>query len=74
MKIKLLKQIRKEAEGNLKFFGSWSGYFFTSIFGEKYESERVSGFKYMMDDTGTFIQKSILDYIHTHYKKYKHKK
>lgn len=73
MRIGLLKDFRREAKRNLDFFGSWSGYFITYIYGEKYESGRVSGYKYMTDDTGTFIQESILDYIHGHYKRYKNR-
>ena len=74
MNVKLLKHIRKEAEDNLYFFGCWSGYFVTYIYGEKYEGNIVSGFKYLIGDTGCFIQDSILDYIHKNYKKYKHLK
>jgi hypothetical protein len=74
MKVKLLKRIRNEANRNLGFYGSWSGYFFTYIFGKRYEGDIVSGFKYVVGDTGTFLQDSILDYIHKKYKCPKTKK
>ena len=71
MKVSLLRQLREEAENNLDFSGSWRGYFFTYIFGERYEGNIVSGYCYISGNNGTFIQDSILNYIHKHYK---HKK
>jgi hypothetical protein len=68
MKVKLLKRIRHEAIKNLDFLGSWSGHWETSIFGNEYNSDEVSGFQYVVGNTGTFIQDSILDYIHKEYK------
>lgn len=56
-----LKELRLEAIGRLDFDGSWSGYWTTSIMGVNYRSERVSGFKYVTGDCGTFIQDAIID-------------
>ena len=62
MKVKLLRKIRNQAYNNLDFLGRWSGYWTTCIDGTYYRSELVSGFKYIVNDTGTFIQDSIISY------------
>ena len=62
MRVKLLKKIRNEALSNLYFVGTWSGYWKTSINGITYKSDVVSGFQYVIGDTGTFIQDAILSY------------
>lgn len=56
-----LKELRLEAIGKLRFEGCWSGYWTTTIMGVHYRSERVSGFKYVSEDNGTFIQDAIID-------------
>lgn len=63
MKIKLLHKLRRQAYNNLKFWGAWSGYWYTEIDGTIYRSENVSGFKYIVNDTGTFIQDSIISHV-----------
>ena len=62
MKVKLLKRLRHEALSNLDFVGGWSGYWTTTIGGTIYKSNTVSGFKYVIGDTGTFIQDSIISH------------
>lgn len=62
MKIKLLRRLRKQAYANLTFIGVWSGYWFTVIDGKPYRSDLVSGFKYIVNDTGTFIQDAIISH------------
>ena len=62
MKIKLLRRLRKQAYDHLKFIGGWSGYWFTVIDGTPYRSDVVSGFKYIVNDTGTFIQDAIISH------------
>ena len=59
--VNLLKQMRLEAIGRLRFEGSWSGYWTTSIMGIDYRSDLVSGVKYLQDDCGHFIQNAIID-------------
>lgn len=62
MKVKLLKRLRKQALANLDFMGSWDGYWYTYIDGIRYESGIVSGFKYIIGDTDTFIQDAIISH------------
>jgi len=62
MKTKLLRRIRKQANINLEFICGWSGYWFTVIDGTPYRSDVVSGFKYVINDTGTFIQDAIISH------------
>lgn len=59
----ILLQWRHEALGRLEFVGSWSGFWQTSIDGITYCSERVSGFKAVIGDCGTFIQDALLDRV-----------
>ena len=57
----ILLRWRHEALGRLRFFGSWSGYWETRIEGIRYRGERVSGFKAVVGDIGTFIQDALID-------------
>lgn len=63
MKAKLLKQYRAQALNTLDFFGGWSGYWTLRIDGVRYRSERVSGFKFVVNDTGSFIQDCLIDRV-----------
>lgn len=60
MKARLLKDLRRQAYEYLHFRGRWSGYWRTTINGKIYESDRVSGLKYVLDDNDDFIRNSIL--------------
>ena len=60
MEIKVLSRLRTEAIGRLRFSGGWSGYWYTRIDGIDYRGDLVSGFKYIKDDCGFFIQDAIL--------------
>ena len=59
--VNLLKQMRLEAIGRLRFNGIWSGYWTTTIMGIDYRSYLVSGVNYLKNDCGTFIQDAIID-------------
>lgn len=59
----VLRAYRHEALGRLRFVGQWSGFWETRIDGITYRSERVSGFKAVMNDCGTFIQDAIIDRV-----------
>lgn len=63
MKTKLLKQYRSEALRNLEFDGGWSGYWTTEVDGVRYRSNSVSGFCYLVNDTGVFIQNVLIHRI-----------
>lgn len=57
----VLLRWRHEALGRLRFVGVWSGYWETSIDGIWYRGEVVSGFKFLIEDSGTFIQDALID-------------
>ena len=57
----ILLRWRHEALGMLRFSGAWSGYWETRIEGVRYRGERVSGFKAVVGDIGTFIQDALID-------------
>lgn len=59
----ILLEYRHEALGRLQFIGQWSGFWKTRIDGITYRSERVSGFKAVVGDRGTFIQDAIIDRV-----------
>ena len=59
----ILLEYRCEALCRLRFVGSWSGWWETRIDGITYRGERVSGFKAMVGDCGTFIQDALIDRI-----------
>ncbi len=61
LNITILLRWRHEALGRLRFKGGWSGYWETSIDGISYRSERVSGVRYVVGDSGTFIQNALID-------------
>lgn len=63
MKAKLLKMYRKQFYDNLDFVGSWSGRWQTTVNGCTYRSEVVSGFNYVIFDTGTFLQDTLIDVV-----------
>ena len=64
LNITILHKYRHEALEHLRFIGSWSGYWVTVIDGIRYCSCRMSGFKYIMGDCGTFIQDAIIDRVY----------
>ena len=71
MKTRLLKELRKEAYRNINVIGGWDGYFVTRIYSIEYKDTKiVSGFCWVVEMYGDFIQNSILDYIHNNYKRY----
>ena len=60
----ILLRWRHEALGRLRFYGvygGWSGYFETTICGITYRGERVSGFRAVTGNVGTFIQDALID-------------
>ena len=57
----ILLKWRHEALGRLRFCGGWSGYFETIIDGITYRGERVSGFRAISGNVGTFIQDALID-------------
>lgn len=59
----ILREYRYEALGRMRFIGAWSGFWETRIDGITYHSERVSGFKAIKNDYGTFIQDAIIDRV-----------
>lgn len=60
METTILRRLRTEAVGRLRFSGGWSGYWYTSIDGVDYRGELVSGFLYLKNDCGNFLQDAIL--------------
>ncbi len=61
LRTRLLKKLRWEAVGKLNFIGRWSGYWTTTIMGVHYRSNTVSGFNFVVNDCGSFIQDAIID-------------
>lgn len=57
----ILLRWRHEALGRLRFCGGWSGYFETTISGITYRGERVSGYRGVTGNIGTFIQDALID-------------
>lgn len=61
LNVNILRRWRREAVSNLEFVGKWSGYWETCVDGITYRSEMVSGFRYVVGDTGSFIQDVLID-------------
>ena len=59
----ILRKYRQEAIGRLRFIGSWSGFWETTIDGINYRGERVSGYKAVVGDCGSFIQDALIDRV-----------
>lgn len=57
----LLLKWRREALDKLRFKGRWSGYWETKIDGIRYRSEMRSGFLFIAEDHGNFIQDALID-------------
>lgn len=64
MRTKLLKELRKEGNGNIDFLGGWSGYWITTIRGVRYISDSVSGLQYVLGNYNKFVDLAILHRVH----------